>query len=113
MATQRLVRAPGHTGAAVRQLDLALLREALVRLLRHDLDQAHLVIQLAVDGAEPATVAAARGVSTYTLVEQLRDAVAALAVRYERLAGGDPNEGPVADVSTRLATGRRPARSTR
>jgi hypothetical protein len=40
-------------------------------------------LQLVVEGVEPATVAAARGVSRAALVEQLRDAIASLAGRYE------------------------------
>jgi hypothetical protein len=49
-----------------------------------------------VAGQEPATVAAERGVSRPALVEQLRDAVGALARRYYRLANGDLNDWPVA-----------------
>jgi hypothetical protein len=41
-------------------------------------------------------VAAERGVSRATLVEQLREAVGMLASGYERLAGGDLNDRPAA-----------------
>jgi hypothetical protein len=53
-------------------------------------------VQLVVEGAEPSTVAAERGVSRPALVELLRDAVAALGTRYERLANGDLNDWPPA-----------------
>jgi hypothetical protein len=89
LATQKLVRARGYAGAPVRHLDLALLREALSRLLCAKWEGASLIVELVVEGTDPAVVAAARGVSRPALVEQLRDAVGALASRYERLAGGD------------------------
>ena len=73
-----------------------LLREALSRLLRDQWDAGSLIVQLVVEGQEPVTVAAERGVSRPALVEQLREAVGALATRYERLAGGDLNDWPVA-----------------
>jgi hypothetical protein len=104
MAQQRLVRAPGYAGAPVRHVDLGLLREALVRVLRHDADQGQLIVELVVEDADPAVVAAERGVSRLALVEQLRDAVAALATRYERLANGDLNDRPVALGGTRALT---------
>ena len=47
-----------------------------------------------LDGVEISTVAAGRGVSRPALVKQLREAVGALASRYERLAGGDLNQWP-------------------
>jgi hypothetical protein len=102
MAAQRLVRARRYAGAPVRHLDLELLREALTRLLRHGPDQGHLIVQLVVSGAEPAVVAAERGISRPALVEQLRDAVGALASRYERLANGDLNDWPVANLRAAL-----------
>jgi hypothetical protein len=94
LATQKLVRARGYTGAPVRHLDLALLREALMRLLRVEWESASLIVALVVEGTDPAAVAAERSVSRPALVEQLRDAVAALATRYERLAGGALNAWP-------------------
>jgi hypothetical protein len=42
-----------------------------------------IIYQLVVEGTEPALVAAERGMSRPLLVEQLRDAVDALAVAYE------------------------------
>jgi hypothetical protein len=55
-----------------------------------------------VEGQEPATVAAERGVSRPALVEQLREAVGALASRYERLANGDLNDLPVPSLRATL-----------
>ena len=104
LATQKLVRARGYAGAPVRQLDLELLREALTRLLRDQWDAGSLIMRLVVEGQEPAVVATDRSVSRPALVEQLRDAVGALAVGYERLANGDPNDWPAAGV--RAALGR-------
>jgi hypothetical protein len=48
-------------------------------------------------------VATERGMSRAALVEQLRDAVGALATRYERLANAHLREEPV--VSLRAALG--------
>jgi hypothetical protein len=53
-------------------------------------------MQAVVEGAEPSTLAAERGVSRPVLVEQLREAVGLLARRYERLANGDLNDWPAA-----------------
>jgi hypothetical protein len=53
--------------------------------------------------SDPVVVARERGVSRPVLVEQLRDAVGALAIRYERLANGDLNDRPA--VSLRAAMG--------
>jgi hypothetical protein len=89
MAAQQLVRARGYIGTPVRHLDLGLLREALSRLLRTEWESASLIVELIVNGKDLAQVAAERGVSRPALVEQLRDAVGALAVRYQRLANGD------------------------
>jgi hypothetical protein len=96
LATQKLVRARGYTGVPVRHLDVGLLREALIRLLRAECESASLIVALVVEADEPGAVAAERGVSRPALVEQLRNAVGALAVRYERLANGDLNDYPVA-----------------
>jgi hypothetical protein len=92
MVTQRLVRARGYTGVPVRHLDLGLLREALSRQLRTEWESASLIVELAVEGADPAVVAAERGVSRPALVEQLPDAGGALATRYEKVAGCDLND---------------------
>jgi hypothetical protein len=94
MAAQRLVRARGYAGAPLRHLDLELLRMALSRLLREEGDGASLIVELIVNGTEPAQVARERGVSRPALVEDLRRAVGALATCYERLANGDLNEWP-------------------
>jgi hypothetical protein len=65
------------------------LREALSRLLRAECESASLIVELVVDGTDPAVVAAERGVSRPALVEQLRAAIEALATHYERLVNGD------------------------
>ena len=103
MAAQRLVCARGYIGTPVRHLDLGLLREALCRLLRAEWEDASLIVELIVNGTDPAQVAARRGVSRPALVEQLREAVGALAIRYERLANGDLNDWPVAPGGLRAA----------
>jgi hypothetical protein len=102
MTTHRLVRSWGYAGGHLRQLDLTLLHEALSRLLRDQWDVGSLILQLVVEGQEPAYVAAERGVSRAALVEQLRVAVGALASRYERLAGGDLNAWPVPSLRAAL-----------
>jgi hypothetical protein len=94
MTTHRLVRSWGNAGGHLRQLDLTLLHEALSRLLRDQWEVGSLILRLVVEGQEPTHVAAERGVSRAALVEQLREAVGALASRYERLAGGDLNQWP-------------------
>jgi hypothetical protein len=55
-------------------------------MLCHEWDDGYLIYQLVVEGAEPVQVAAQRGVSHATLVEQLRDAVDELGVTYEDVA---------------------------
>jgi hypothetical protein len=60
--------------------------------------------------AEPAQVAAERGVSPAVLVEQLRDAVGALATRYERLANGDLNVWPAISLPAAPGGKRAPGR---
>ena len=94
MAMKRLVRARGDIGAPLRHLDVHTLREALSRMLCHEGEDGYLIYQLVVEGAEPAQVAAERGVSRAVLVEDLRRAVGALACRYELLANGHMNETP-------------------
>lgn len=59
---------------------------------RRGWDQGHLIVQLVVEGQDPAVVAAERGVSRLALVEQLRAAVGARATRYEHLAHAGPND---------------------
>jgi hypothetical protein len=102
MTTQRLVRARGHAGGHLRQLDLTLLREALSGLLSDQWEAGSLIVQLLAESQEPATVAAERGVSRAALVEQLREAVGALASGYERLAGGDLDNLPPPRLLTRM-----------
>jgi hypothetical protein len=106
MANKRLVRARGDVGASLRRLDVHTLREALSRMLCHEWEDGYLIYQLVVEGAEPAQVAAERGVSRATLVEQLRDAVGALAIRYERRANGDLNDSSAIDLHAALGSKR-------
>jgi hypothetical protein len=102
LAAQKLVRARGYTGVPARHLDVGLLREALCRLLRAECESASLIVELVVEGDDPAVVATERGVSRPVLVEQLRGAVGALAIRHERLANGDLNDRPVAPARAAL-----------
>jgi hypothetical protein len=97
MAAQRLVRARSEAGAPLRHLDVKTLRTALNRMLnQHDGEQEGLLVyQLVVDGADPAHVAAERGVSRPALVELLRDAVDALAVEYEEVANATLGQMPL------------------
>ena len=75
-------------------------------MLCHEWEDGYLIYQLVVEGAEPAQVAAERGVSRATLVEQLRDAVRALAIRYERRANGDLNDASAIDLRAALGSKR-------
>jgi hypothetical protein len=68
----------------VRHLNVRLPREALSRLLRAECESASLIVELVVNGTDPTQVATERGVSRPALVEQLRHAVGALAIRYEK-----------------------------
>jgi hypothetical protein len=86
----------------VRRLDVRTLREALSRMLRHEWEDGYLIYQLVVEGAEPAQVARERGVSRPVLVEQLRNAVGALAGQYEHLANGHLNEWPALSLQAAL-----------
>jgi hypothetical protein len=86
MAQRHLVRGRGEDGAPLRRLDFEVLREALSRMLHQEWAGASLIVQLVVVGAEPALVAAERGVNRAVLVEQLRDAVDELAMEYENVA---------------------------
>ena len=61
-----------------------MLRAVLSRLLSQDGD-GYLIYQL-VEGAEPAQIAAERGVSRLMLTEMLRDAIDQLAVEHEDVA---------------------------
>jgi hypothetical protein len=83
MATKALVRGRGEHGAPLRRLDVALLREALSRLLHDEWASGYVVYLLAVIGADVHMVAIERRVSRAVLVEQLRDAVDDLALAYE------------------------------
>jgi hypothetical protein len=83
MASKALVRGRSEHGSPLRRLDLDVLRQALSRLILGGDVDGLLVYQLVVEGAEPALVAAERGVSRAALVEELREAVDALAVEYE------------------------------
>ena len=98
MAEKRLVRARGDVGASLRRLDVHTLREALGRMLCHEWEDGYLIYQLVVEGAEPAQVAAERGVSRATLVEQLREAVDELAMEYEDTANAHLNDMPTLRV---------------
>jgi hypothetical protein len=86
MVERYLVRAHGDAAAPLRHLDLEVLHEALSRLLSQEREDASLIVQLVVEGTEPALVAADRGVSRTLQVEQLRDAVDKLAMEYEDVA---------------------------
>jgi hypothetical protein len=88
MIDKRLVRARGDAGAPVRHLGLEVLRAALCRLLSQDdgAGDGDLIFRLVVEGADPADIAAERGISRPVLVEQLRDAMGDLAVQYEHAA---------------------------
>src|SRR4051794_34713856 len=74
MAQKRLVRARGDVGAALRHLDVGVLREALGRMLCHAWADGYLIYQVVVEGVEPDQVAAERGISRAALVEHLREA---------------------------------------
>jgi hypothetical protein len=95
MAERRLVRAPSDAGAALRRLDAEVLREALSQMLREQWDDGSLIYDLVVEGMEPAHVAAERGTSRPALTEQLRDAVARLALEYEHVAYGNSKQEQV------------------
>jgi hypothetical protein len=86
MVAQRLVRALGYARAPARQIDLEVLREALSALLRDQWEDGSLIVQLVLDGLEPALVAVERGVSRRMLVDLLRDAIGKLAIVYENKA---------------------------
>ena len=107
MAQKRLVRARGDVGASLRRLDVHTLREALSRMLSHEWEDRYLIYQLVVEGMEPTQVAAERGVSRATLVEQLRDAVDELALEYEDTANAHLTDIPTLCVSAAPARKRR------
>jgi hypothetical protein len=86
MAAKCLVRARGHAGAPLRHLDLELLHVALSRLLSQGDGDGLLIVQLVVEGKDPAVAARERGVSRPAPVDLLRDAVDELAVEYEDTA---------------------------
>jgi hypothetical protein len=105
MAARHLVRGRGHAGARLRHLDLEVLRTALSRLLssREEWQDASLIIQLVVQGMDPALVARQRGVSRPVLVEMLRDAVDELGARYEDVACASVWPNPTEQVRAALA----------
>jgi hypothetical protein len=76
-------------------------------MLRHEWEDGYLIYQLVVEGLEPAQVAAVRGVSRATLVEQLRAAVDELAMEYEDTANAHLNDIPALRVSAAPARKRR------
>ena len=104
MAERRLVRAPSDAGAALRRLDAEVLREALSRMLREQWDDGSLIYDLVLEGMEPAHVAAERGTSRPAPTEQLRDAIARLALEYEHVAYGESKQE---QVCAALARGRK------
>src|SRR5437763_4989950 len=110
MAMKRLVRARGDIGAPLRHLDVHTLREALSRMLCHEGEDGYLIGRLVVEGAEPAQVAAERGVSRAVLVERLRDAVDDLAIEYEDVAYASVGESKQEWVLATPATGTRSGR---
>src|SRR2546423_6295985 len=110
MAVRCLVRARGDVGVPLRHLDVHTLREALSRLLSQDDDDGYLIVRLVVEGAEPAQVAAERGVSRAVLVERLRDAVDDLAIEYEDVAYASVGESKQEWVLATPATGTRSGR---
>src|SRR5437762_3281574 len=83
MGNRWLVRARSDRGAALAPLDLDRLREALMRLQRHDPVQAYLFVALAVENAPADIVAADVGLDRAHQVPTLGKAVAALALAYE------------------------------
>jgi hypothetical protein len=83
MGNRRLVRARSDRGAALALRDLDRLREALMRLQRHDPVQAYLIVALAVENAPAAVVAADVGLDRAHLVGAPGKAVAVLALAYE------------------------------
>jgi hypothetical protein len=103
MAAQRLVRARGYAGGPARQIDREVLRAALCSLLRRKWDQGHLIVQLVVQGLEPAQVATERGIGRPALVEMLREAIGALATEYEEEAYATVGQSPQEQMQARLA----------
>jgi hypothetical protein len=69
---------------------------------------ASLIVELVVEGTDSAVVAAERGVSRAVQVEQLRDAVALLASRYEHLAKAHLHEDLVVSLRAALVGKRAP-----
>jgi hypothetical protein len=86
MGNRRLVRARSDRGIALALLDLNTLHEALLRLQRHDPNQAYLIIALTVENAPADVVAADVGIDPAHLIGALGEAVRALARAYESVA---------------------------
>jgi hypothetical protein len=103
MTAQHLVRGRGHAGAPLRHLDLTVLREAVSGLLRDEWEHGYLIVQLVVEGLDPAEVARERGVSRPALVELLREAVDELAIQYEDVAFASVGQTKQEQVQARLA----------
>lgn len=103
MGNRRLVRARSDRGTALALLDLDRLREALMRLQRHDPIQAYLVVALAVENAPAEVVAADVGLDRAHLVGALGKAVRALALEYESVtfatAMQEPSPAPAMPVA--------------
>ena len=101
MAERHLVRARSEDGSPLRRLDLETLRDALTGLLMpdddddDDDDDGWLIYRLIVEGAEPAQVAAERGIDEAELVDLLREAVESLAIQYEDVANAHLDEAPM------------------
>jgi hypothetical protein len=94
MAGRRLIRARSDRGAALAfsALNLDVLREALLRLLQHSPEQAHLLVAVALSDSDEDTptdvrgVAAELGIAHVEVLGELHKALAALARHYEDLA---------------------------
>lgn len=105
---RRLVRARSDAGAALRHLDLHMLREALSTLLRHDWEVGSVIYDLVVKGTEASVAAVERGVSLAVLTEQLRHAVQRVASAYEaRAYAGEVSEPGLAGAVRARLDGKR------
>ena len=112
MGNRRLVRARSDRGAALALLDLDRLREALVRLQRHDPVQAYLVVALAVENAPVDVMAADVGIDRAHLGGALGKAVAAPALAYESVTFTSAVEEPNLGSAMRSAVRKERSRPT-
>jgi hypothetical protein len=112
MGNRRLVRARSDRGAALALLDLDRLREALMRLQRHDRVQAYLVVALAVENAPADVVAAHVGLDRAHLVGAMDKAVAALALARESVTFTSAVEEPNLGSAMRAAMRKERSRPT-